>query len=232
MLVLSLFPGIGMLDHAFEREGFTVVRGPDPLWGGDVRRFHPPDGRFDGIIGGPPCQTFSPIGNVNKARYGDDCVMPDLIPEFRRCILEADPAWWIMENSPYAYAPLEPCHRFELDNEWFGEAQGRRRAFWTNLEIGPLIHAELPALLPVDAGSERTVSSKGAVDWKGSRSKEPTRPVPEMLRLQGFPEDWIGHQPWTVQAMRKMVGNGVPLLMGLALARAIKLWLANGEDEG
>lgn len=27
-LVLSLFPGIGMLDMAFEHEGFTVVRGP------------------------------------------------------------------------------------------------------------------------------------------------------------------------------------------------------------
>jgi len=28
-LVLSLFPGIGLLDRAFEEEGFTVVRGPD-----------------------------------------------------------------------------------------------------------------------------------------------------------------------------------------------------------
>lgn len=33
-LVLSLFPGIGLLDMAFEEEGFTVVRGPDLLWGG------------------------------------------------------------------------------------------------------------------------------------------------------------------------------------------------------
>jgi hypothetical protein len=36
-LVLSLFSGIGLLDYAFELEGFTVVRGPDLLWGGDVR---------------------------------------------------------------------------------------------------------------------------------------------------------------------------------------------------
>jgi DNA (cytosine-5)-methyltransferase 1 len=35
-LVLSLFPGIGMLDSAFEQEGFCVVRGPDVLWGGDI----------------------------------------------------------------------------------------------------------------------------------------------------------------------------------------------------
>jgi len=48
-LVLSLFPGIGLLDMAFEEEGFCVVRGPDLLWGGDVRRFHPPAGRVDGV---------------------------------------------------------------------------------------------------------------------------------------------------------------------------------------
>lgn len=55
-LVLSLFPGIGLLDMAFCEEGFCVVRGPDLLWGGDIRKFHPPAGRFDGVIGGPPCQ--------------------------------------------------------------------------------------------------------------------------------------------------------------------------------
>jgi hypothetical protein len=41
-LVLSLFPGIGLLDTAFEENGFCVVRGPDLLWGGDVRLFTPP----------------------------------------------------------------------------------------------------------------------------------------------------------------------------------------------
>lgn len=40
-LVLSLFSGVGLLDRAFEEEWFTIVRGPDVLWGGDVRSFHP-----------------------------------------------------------------------------------------------------------------------------------------------------------------------------------------------
>ena len=48
------FAGIGLLDMAFEEAGFVVVRGPDLLWGGDVKRFHPPAGKFDGVIGGPP----------------------------------------------------------------------------------------------------------------------------------------------------------------------------------
>jgi DNA (cytosine-5)-methyltransferase 1 len=53
-LVLSLFPGIGLLDMAFELEGFCVVRGPDLCCGGgrDIKNFHPPAGRFDGVIGG------------------------------------------------------------------------------------------------------------------------------------------------------------------------------------
>ncbi|KKL97808.1 hypothetical protein LCGC14_1830760, partial [marine sediment metagenome] len=67
-MILSLFPGIGLLDRAFEEEGWCVVRGPDVLWGGDVRRFHPPVGRFDGVIGGPPRPTFSRLANLIRAK--------------------------------------------------------------------------------------------------------------------------------------------------------------------
>ncbi len=35
-LILSIFPGVGLLDRAFEECGFCVVRGPDLLWGGGV----------------------------------------------------------------------------------------------------------------------------------------------------------------------------------------------------
>lgn len=57
IVVLSLFPGIGLMDRGFEEEGFCVVRGPDILWGGDIRRFRVPAGLFDGINGGPPYCT-------------------------------------------------------------------------------------------------------------------------------------------------------------------------------
>src|ERR1051325_485475 len=83
-LVLSLFPGIGLLDMAFEQEGFCLVRGPDLIWGGDVRRFHPPAGKFDGVIGGPPCKWWSSAANIAKAR--GQTVQPDMIPEFVRCV--------------------------------------------------------------------------------------------------------------------------------------------------
>lgn len=104
-LVLSLFPGIGLLDMAFEQEGFTVVRGPDPLWGGDVRRFHPPAGKFDGVIGGPPCQAFSSLVHLNRKK-GIEPSFGNLIPEFVRCVEEAKPAWFLMENVPNAPLPI------------------------------------------------------------------------------------------------------------------------------
>jgi DNA (cytosine-5)-methyltransferase 1 len=209
-----------MFDRGFEEEGWCVVRGPDVLWGGDIRDFHPPAGVFDGVIGGPPCQAFSPIGNVNRARWGDDSVMPDLIPEFCRIVENTEPTWWVMENSPYAHGPRvanQDAYRFVLENAQLGERQRRKRAFWTNL----LLHVKVPALVPVDAGSERTVSSKGAVDWKGSRARETKRSLADCLDLQGFPRDWMDRQPWTMQAKRKMVGNGVPLPMSRAIARAV-----------
>ena len=67
-LVLSLFPGLGLLDTAFQLEGWCVVKGPDILWGDNIDGFSVPASRFDGVIGGPPCQAFSPIGNMNRAR--------------------------------------------------------------------------------------------------------------------------------------------------------------------
>lgn len=214
-LVLSLFPGIGLLDRAFEETGFCVVRGPDLLWGGDIHRFRPPAGRFDGVIGGPPCQRFSPMGNVNRARWGEDSVMPDLIPEFARVVLEADPQWWIMENSPNAYTPLPDARQVLIDNAWLGEEQGRLRAFWSNLRLDiefPVFGNQTPV---------HTVCSRGAVDWKGSRARRGERPIAEMLRLQGFPEDMLDRAPFTAGGAKQAIGNGVPLPMGRAIARAV-----------
>jgi DNA (cytosine-5)-methyltransferase 1 len=129
-LVLSLFPGIGLLDMAFEEEGFCVVRGPDLLWGGDVRRFHPPASRFDGVIGGPPCQSHSLFAAL--VRHTGKETAPDMIPEFVRCVLEAASGWFLMENVRGAPVPAVPgydTHSFLLNNRWVGGVQDRTRRF-------------------------------------------------------------------------------------------------------
>ena len=241
-LVLSLFPGAGMLDAAFEMEGFTVVRGPDVLWGGDIRRFHPPAGRFDGIIGGDPCQSHSALANLVRAK-GLTPSFPDMTPEYQRVVEEARPAWFLRENTPRA-PEIKPAgydvRTFVLDN-WasLGEEQQRTRRFWFGVREGecPELRCwiefalELPASATAVGGNDGTADAIGGyrkARAKGQEYQAPRRDLAEMLRLQGFPEDWIGHQPWTKQAMRKMVGNGVPLPLGRAVARAVRKALGDG----
>lgn len=223
MLVLSLFPGIGLLDRAFEEEGFCIVRGPDLLWGGDIRRFHPPDGHFAGIIGGPPCQRFSGLGNVNRARWGDDSVMPDMIPDFVRCVLEAQPLWFLMENVTGAYEPVVAGYSVRsviVDNSWCGGEQGRRRRFSFGLKghIVPSFH--VPGEVFEHPDPTPTVVSTGQADWKGSAQRNRAT-IGYMLEQQGMPPDAFDHSPFTVTELRRAIANGVPLPMGRAVARAV-----------
>jgi DNA (cytosine-5)-methyltransferase 1 len=138
MLVLSLFPGADLLGIAFEREGFTVVSGPDVIFGRDVRAFHPPPGRFDGLIGGPPCQMFSLLAHLVRAS-GYEPKFGNLIPEFERCVREARPEWFVMENVRAAPLPIVEGYgtrSFFLNNCWLpgddplvGQKQYRLRRF-------------------------------------------------------------------------------------------------------
>lgn len=136
-LVLSVFPGIGLLDRAFEEEGFTVVRGPDLLWGGDIRTFRPPAGIFDGVIGGPPCQAFSSLAHLVRAQ-GFEPKFGNLIPEYERVVVAAMPRWFLMENVPQAPTPAVrgyAVHSFTVCNsaidagDGFGNEQERVRRF-------------------------------------------------------------------------------------------------------
>ncbi len=248
-LVLSLFPGIGLLDMAFEEEGFTVVRGPDLLWGGDIRRFHPPAGKFDGVIGGDPCQAHSQYRYLNPKsgeRYGD------MTPEYARIIAEARPTWFLRENVPAAPAIVADDYdvsTFVLNNRALGESQDRTRRFWWGVSKdvdGFLIDRELrrgiefAALesldyrqavcsslraVPVKLGGggrvKRTYSAEGK---RHGPDRGPSAALAEMLRHQGLPEDFFTGEdvPFTMTGRRKMIGNGVPLPMGRAIARAVK----------
>lgn len=219
MLVLSLFPGIGLLDRAFEEEGFTVVRGPDVLWGGDVRRFHAPAGRFEGVIGGPPCQVHSVMGGLNEhagAAHGD------LIPEFCRVVAEARPSWWLMENVPGATLPEVPgyaVHSVLLDNRWVGGEQKRLRRFSFGTPDGLPLMPDVVALEPVRA-VPTVVAGHGAAPSQRDRGFDYS--LAEMCEWQGLPRTFADELPFTRHGKRKVIGNGVPLPLGRGVARAVK----------
>lgn len=276
-LVLSLFPGIGLLDMAFEAEGFCCVRGPDVIWGGDVREFHPPPGVFRLVIGGPPCQSFSALANLVRAK-GLEPKFGNLIPEFSRVVEATRPEAFVMENVPKAPDP-EPAGytvtSFLLDNCWLGEVQMRKRRIWFGWreEYGPApnLRRWIPGValkamestqavaadcraVPVRHGGSGKVKvtadgghdghsdqlgaykrakqapvtgrHEGAVGAVGKDYSPPRRTLGEMLELQGFPADMLDECPLTMQGKRKAVGNGVPLPMGRAVARAVLAALA------
>ena len=77
-LVLSTFPGIDLLGHAFKLEGFCVVQGGDVIFGGDIRDEHYPAGKFNGVIGGPPCKWWSSAANIANA--ASDVPRPPIDP--------------------------------------------------------------------------------------------------------------------------------------------------------
>lgn len=241
-LVLSLFPGIGLLDRAFEEAGFCVVRGPDVLWGGDVRAFHPPAGHFDGVIGGPPCQMFTEL--VHLVRHnGHEPKFSNLIPDYERCVCEACPAWFLMENVPAAPEPVAAGYAvlsFVLNNRWVGGEQHRERRFSFGVRGERPIDLrayldyalfEVPDWSPAVTGDMRVNTNGARVRRKPGGGVLPhagaLAPFPMMLALQGLPDSFLEHAPFTERAKRQAVGNGVPLPMGRAIARAVKDALAS-----
>jgi DNA (cytosine-5)-methyltransferase 1 len=241
-LVLSLFPGIGLLDTAFEEEGFCVVRGPDLLWGGDVHRFHPPAGKFEGVIGGPPCQFASRFRFLNPlaGKHGN------LIPEFARVVTETRPAWFVMENVPDAPLPNVEGYTsrsYLLNNRWLGEEQNRTRRFsWgqrglllarlcieTSALESPLYAQAItsdarPTPVAIGGSGKRKRSLKPPTvhGGHGEPFDRPGMSIARMCELQGLPTDFLSEAPFTAHGKRKQIGNGVPLPMGRAIAKAVK----------
>lgn len=239
-LVLSLFPGIGLLDRAFEEEGFCIVRGPDVLWGGDIRRFHPPAGVFDGVIGGPPCQPFSQLVHMIRAN-GYEPRHENLIPEFERCVDEASPRWFLMEESPNAPLPHisgYATNAVVLNNRWVGGTQNRKRriSFGTPDDLRLAFDVELFEPLDWDFAVTGDARRRPVAMLSGGKRKENesggrtsslnrgggSLEFSEMCRLQGLPENFLDESPFTSSGKRQMVGNGVPLAMGCAIARAVR----------
>ena len=271
-LVLSVFPGIDLLGRAFEEEGYCIVRGPDLLWGSDIRTFHPPAGVFEGVIGGPPCQAFSALRHLIK-HNGHEPRFGNLIPEYERVVSEAAPEWFLMENVPDA--PIPHVVGFEtwaamVRDKWVGGVQPRPRRFSFGTPDGRPLDIPWVALMePETAAATMGCDSGIAYEEKRRqsvladarrvpvkmlkggrmkrsivadarlassdarvRSKEKgggplpamgsVLPIEEACEAMGLPSGFTKEMPFTMAGKRSVIGNGVPMMMGRAIAQAVR----------
>lgn len=215
-LILSLFPGIDLLGRGFEAEGFSVVRGPDLLWGGDIRSFHVPGGRFDGVIGGSPCQDFSRARRTAPSGAG-----LEMLGEFVRVVGEAGPAWFLLENVPTVpdvSVTGYTIQRFDLNARECGMTQSRLRHFQFGSRLGLVVSPERGEY----SGQGEPTCLASEFGRLGRRS------WPDFCELQGLPRDFdlpgLG-----LAAKYRAVGNGVPVPMAQVLARAVRGAFALGD---
>lgn len=160
MKLLSLFSGCGGLDLGFEKAGFTisVANEYDPtIWTtfkanhpntklieGDIRKIKEEDfpDDIDGIIGGPPCQSWSEAGSLR----GINDLRGQLFYEYIRILKDKQPKFFLAENvsgmlaNRHSQAVKNIISMFEecgynvtitlVNAKDFGVAQERKRVFY------------------------------------------------------------------------------------------------------
>lgn len=209
-LVLSLFPGIDLFGRGFERAGYCVVRGPDPIFGGRIEDFFPVPEAFEGIIGGSPCQDFSRARRCPPT--GDGL---RLLAEFLRCVELAFPLWFLLENVP-AVPSVNPTgytmQRMNLNAFEFGASQNRNRCFQFGSRDGSKLVIPRPCQRPRHVTPCCTASEGDRVN---RRSWE------DFVELQGLPRDF-DLPGFRRSAKYRAVGNGVHAFVALAVAEAVR----------
>ena len=174
MNVISLFSGCGGLDLGFERAGFNIPVANEfdkTIWAtfkanhpnthlieGDIRNIKeenfPND--VDGIIGGPPCQSWSEAGSLK----GIEDARGQLFFDYIRILRDKQPKFFLAENvsgmlaNRHSEAVKNILHMFEesgydvsltlVNAKDYGVAEERKRVFYIGFRKDLNIKFEFP----------------------------------------------------------------------------------------
>jgi len=173
MRLISLFAGAGGLDLGFEKAGYEIAAANEydktiwatyeknhkgPLIKGDISKIPSadfPDG-IDGIIGGPPCQSWSAAGRLK----GIEDPRGRLFYEYIRILKDKKPKFFLAENVKGMMAQRHNeavkgiVSQFEevgydvfiklLNANDYGVAQDRKRVFYIGFRKDLNIKFEFP----------------------------------------------------------------------------------------
>jgi DNA (cytosine-5)-methyltransferase 1 len=209
MLVLSLFSGIDLLGRGFKEAGFCVVSAGDIILGHDVRHFSAIRGKFEGIIGGSPCQDFSRARRTPPTGYG-----LQMVAEFERVVSEAQPLFFLLENVPgvpQIQIDGYKVQRFFFNANEAGSAQNRNRYFQFGTKQG--------LILDVQRQTKPEKSERCVTATEGN--KVDRRDWQHFCSLQGITESF-DLPDLTKAAAYKVVGNAVNLNVSRILGKAVK----------
>jgi DNA (cytosine-5)-methyltransferase 1 len=104
---------------------------------------------------------------------------------------------------------------------------------WAALHVlnpRPAVLAGSRRIVPVAIGGsgKRKVTANGA---RHGPHDGPRASLGEMLRDQGLPETFLDDAPFTCAGKRHAIGNGVPLPMGRAVAKAVRAAIEKLQTE-
>ena len=174
MNVISLFSGCGGLDLGFEKAGFEIPVANEydrTIWEtfkinhpkthlieGDIRKVNEAEfpERVTGIIGGPPCQSWSEAG----ALRGIDDARGQLFFDYIRILRTVKPAFFLAENvsgmlsNRHSEAVQNILNLFKesgyrvtlnlVNAKDYGVAQERKRVFYIGFRVDLDIDFEFP----------------------------------------------------------------------------------------
>ncbi|MDI9874633.1 DNA cytosine methyltransferase [Flectobacillus rivi] len=208
-LVLSTFTGIDILGKGFREEGFIVVSAGDIMFGQDIREFKSIPNKFEGVIGGSPCQDFSKARRVKPTGYGLEMLL-----EFTRVVEESQPLWFLLENVPQVpdiHISGYKIQRFSLSPTDIGFEQNRPRHFQFGSKEGFVLDI---VKKPFNGEKKPCITATEG-------NKKDRRTFEDFLKLQGLNHSFT-LEGFTIAHKYRLIGNSVHLGVAKFIASSIR----------